>query len=391
MSLSPLEIEVEQRRALLGLSSYEWKVVFIGVSAMIVPSVMPAMVGALAGDLGFGAERAGYIASANMGAILVGSLASGVLLLRLSPSRLLTGGLIAMVAGHLLAIVFPSYGWILGARLVSGFGDGVAAAICYSMMGRTRSPSRTIAFYAAGQGLVGAVGMAILPSMIEAFGWRSLFLLISVVAIPSIFMASEVAARLDTSSSRTRGGALKLSAGVAAAAASIFLFFVGLAAVWGFMQRIGAGHGFSVQLIATALSASALAGMCGSLVVGVVAYRLSSRVAGLVGFVLLAMGAYCLLSPNYWSFLLAIVALNFLWTFQYPFLFRNFAQADRDGQITSITPAINGLALTVSLAAAGMLLENIGLAALAAFSVVTAAAGLLLATFVHRRDACPNN
>jgi predicted MFS family arabinose efflux permease len=385
MSLSPPEIKVEQRRALLGLSSYEWKVVFIGVSAMIVPSVMPAMVGALAGDLGFGAERAGYVASANMGAILAGSLASGVLLLRMSPSLLLIGGLIGMVAGHLLAVVFPSYGWILGARIVSGFGDGIAAAICYAMMGRTQSPSRTIAFYAAGQGLVGAVGMAILPSMIEVFGWRSLFLLVSAVAIPSIFMAGEVAGRLDRSSNRVRGDvAVRLSAAVAAAAASIFLFFVGLAAVWGFMQRIGVDHGFSVKLISTALSASAVASMLGSLVVGVVAYRLSTRVAGLVGLVLLAIGAYCLLTPHYWTFLLAVVALNFLWTFQFPFLFRNFAQADRGGRITSITPAINGFALTVSLAAGGMLLENVGLVALAGFSVVTAAMGLLLATFVHR-------
>lgn len=385
MSLSPPEVMVEKARALLGLSSHEWKVVFIGVSAMIVPAVMPAMVGVLAGDLGFGAERAGYVASANMGALLAGSLATGVLLLWMSPPLLLTGGLIGMVAGHLLAIVFPSYEWILGARIVSGFGDGIAAAVCYAMMGRTQSPNRTIAFYATGQGLVGAVGMAILPSLIEVFGWRSLFLLISVAAIPSIFMAGEVAARLGTSSSRARGGVgVRLNPAVAAAAAAIFLFFVGIAAIWGFMQRIGVGHGYSIKLISTALSVSAVASMLGSLVVGVVAYRLSTRVAGLVGFVLLATGAYCLLTPHYWTFLLAVVALNFLWAFQYPFLFKNFAQAARGSQITSITPAINGFALTVSLAAGGMLLENVGLVALAAFSVVTAATGLLLATFVHR-------
>ena len=51
-----------------------WAAVYIGVAAATLPAVLPVMVGVMTDQLGFGLERAGYVASANMGGVALGSV-----------------------------------------------------------------------------------------------------------------------------------------------------------------------------------------------------------------------------------------------------------------------------------------------------------------------------
>jgi predicted MFS family arabinose efflux permease len=355
----------------------DWLVVFIAISAMTLPSVLPVMIGALAGDLGLGVAKAGLIASANSGGLMVGSLACSALAKRATPRRLLVCGLAVMIAGHLLATLSGSFVWLWSVRAVSGFGDGIAAGTCYALMARSRHPGRAIAYYAAGQGLIGAVGLALTPGLVAHSGWRSLFIAVSLVAVPALLCATRIRTRSLSRQAGKLASAEQLLRTLPAAA-GIVLFFCGLGAIWGFMERIGVAHRFPPGQVAAALSASALATLVGSTTVGVWAHRLSVAWATAIGFVLLLAGFACLFQSNYAAFVAALVLLNFLWGFQYPFLFQPLAAADVSGRLTTLTPALTGSGLAVGVALGGAILQLSSLTVLSVTAGLITTAGLVL-------------
>ena len=362
------------------LTSPVWAAIYLGIAAATLPAVMPVMIGILADELAFGAAGAGYVASANLAGVGVGSIVCLALARRWTWTALIVAGAVVMIGTNFLTILDSSYSYIVVMRLLSGLGEGLIAAICYAAMGGSREPARALAFYVAGQGLVGAVGMGFIPTIVEQSGWQWFFVLVSVLAMPAFILARLIGTLQQNRSESRADKPLVLSWKGSYTLGSILLYFVGMSAIWAFLELMGDAKGLDTLHLSMSLSASAVANMVGSLAVGFVAHRLSTIKGLVVGLVALLASLIGLVFLNAWQiFLLSAVLFSFSWGFYFPYQFRLLARVDQ--QVTGVMPAITGGGLTIGPAVGGFLLSTSGTATVCVFGL--AAVVMSAATTFH--------
>lgn len=369
----------------VGLSPAVWGAIYLGVAAATLPDVLPVMVGVLAGKLGFGVVRAGYVASANMAGLALGSVLCAILVRRWSWQTLICAGAATMIGTNFLTMLVASFPQVATLRLVSGVGEGVVAAICYAAMGQSRQPERALAFYVAGQGLVGALGMGVIPGIVERAGWPWLFVLISVGALPAFWLARPIGAlrvgQAENVRATLRGAVPWLSA---YALAGILVFFVGMSAVWAFVERMGHAKAIDLVHLSIALSASSIANMAGSLLVGVLAHRLSTVVGVTSGLAIVIAGLLILIASNSWQpYLVGVSMFFFVWGFYYPFQFKLLANVDIGGKLTVLIPVVTAGGLALGPAIGGLLLAGGGAALVCAFGIACVIGSTAAAVHLH--------
>lgn len=372
-------------RSAFGLSAPEWATIAIALAAATLPAVLPLMVGVLARQFGIGTEQAGYVIAMNMGGILAGSLSCVLLARRFAWAPLIVVGLSIMVAGNGLTMLTTGLPSLIASRLVSGWGEGVVGACCYALMGQARLPGRSIAFYTGGQSIVGAAGLALLPSLMAAYGWHVFYVLVSLVALPALLLTSIAVrgrARAVATASSEVASRRPPAAGFGALLA-IFMFFVGIAMIWAFMERLGVRQNFSLTQLSVALSASSIAGLAGSLMAGALADRLRVAIGLAIGIAVIVGSLALLLMGSFYPYMAAICGLYFAWAYQFPFLFGCLADSDRGGRIAVMTPVATGGALTVGPAIGGFVLEHGGVPMLCAGCLLLTVAGTVLAARVR--------
>lgn len=357
-----------------------WAAIYLGVAAATLPAVLPVMVGVFADRFGYGVAGAGTIAALNMGGILIGSLLCPLITARFGWAAVIRAALAVMIAGNLLTMLDGHYGYVAATRFLSGLGEGVVGGICYAAMGRSARPERSISIYFAGQSIVGMVGMGSFGWIAASLGWPWIFLILSAITLPGFWLAA-VIGRAQPPPAGPRQGRLSANPLVIGALACILLYFIGMASLWPFLERIGIGKGLSPGTVAFALSASAFGGLAGSLVASVVAGRLPRTTGLLSGLALLVAGVGALaFLPGTAPFILAVSLFAFAWPFQYAFQFGLLASVDRGGRLIPLTPAVTGGGLAIGPAIGGLLLQNLSLGAVSAFCllcVVVAVAGTI--------------
>jgi predicted MFS family arabinose efflux permease len=294
-----------------------WAAIYLGVAAATLPSVLPVMVGVLADNLGFGAVRAGYVTSANMVGVALGSLVCTAATRQWPWHFLIRAGVGTMIGANLLTTLVAAFPQVAALRLVSGLGEGVAGAICYAAMGRSRRPARSLAFYAAGQGLFGALGMGIIPSLVARAGWPWLFVLVSMVALPGFWLATLIETLRGDPTQAARVNTTGVTWLCWYALFGIFVFALGMSAVWAFLEQIGHSRSIGLAHLSTSLSASAIANTAGSLLVAFAAHRLSAIKGVTTGYCLAVVGLIGLgATAGGWQLYLVAAMLFFLsWGF----------------------------------------------------------------------------
>ncbi len=383
---SPPPAPARSEATVLGLPGREWPIVVVALAIAALPSVMPVMVGALIRQFGIGVDKAGFAISANMAGILAGTLCAPLVIPRLTDRTILYAGLLVLAGGNILTLGVHAYGPLVATRLVSGWGEGLAGAVAYSLMGRSSLPTRMVATYAGGQALIGVVGMAALPGLTQRFGPAAFYGPITVLVLLSL-LAVRPAANATPRPAAMRGTVRRGSAaaGPAAVLAGLFAHFTGMTTVWAFLQKIGADHGLAGTVVALALSMSAVAALAGSAAASLLARRLGVLPSLLIGAVLVLACAAGLLARSPAVFIGATCLLSFTWAAQYPFMFRRLAERDVQGRWAALTPVATASALSVGPALGGVLLQRGGLASVDIAFVAFTLTGLALTAATYLR------
>jgi predicted MFS family arabinose efflux permease len=361
-----------------------WAAIYVGIAAATLPAVLPVMVGVMSDQLGFGLAHAGYVASFNMAGIALGSVLGAALTRRWSWARVVVVGAIVMIGANALTMIGTGFAYIAATRFASGLGEGLIAGICYAAMGRSGQAARALAFYAAGQGLVGAVGMGFMATAIAHFGWQILFALVSVVALPAFWLAPMIGTLHDgrTTASPAAGSVTRLGWG---AVAALLAQFIGMSSIWAFLERLGHAKGLDPVHLSLALSASAIASMVGSLLVGVLAHRVRGLYGIAAAFALLATSLAAAFLGNGWQiYLVAGVLFMLSWAVYFPFQFGLLASFDRSGALAAIMPAVTGLGFTVGPAIGGVLMARGGIGAILGWGAGCMLISTLACAVLHR-------
>ncbi len=363
-----------------------WAAIYVGVAAATLPAVLPVMVGVMAEQLGFGLAHAGYVASANMAGVALGSVLGAALTRRWSWSAVIIGGTAIMIGANLFTMIGSNFSYVAVMRFTSGLGEGLIAGICYAAMGRSGQAARALAFYVAGQGLVGAAGMGFMSTVIQRSGWQILFVLVSILALPALWLARRI-------------GTLENSSGLAAqavksdpmswlgwaAVGALLAQFIGMSSIWAFLERLGSAKGIDSVHLSMALSASAVANMAGSLAVGAFAHRVRGLQGIAAAFTLFAASIAGAFFWNDWRVYLMVGVLFMLsWSVYFPFQFGLLAGFDRGGRLAAIMPAVTGAGFTLGPALGGVLMAKGGIGAILGWGCGCLTVSTLACVELHR-------
>jgi predicted MFS family arabinose efflux permease len=373
------------RRLVEGIPAPLWAAIYVGIAAATLPAVLPVMVGVMAEQLGFGLARAGYVASANMAGVAIGSIVGAVLTRRWSWATVIIVGVAIMISTNLLTMLGTTFPYVATMRLASGLGEGLIAGICYAAMGRSGQAARALAFYVAGQGLVGAVGLGIMATVIQRAGWPMLFVLVSLLALPAFWLARPIGT-LQTLVAPTPSAADKRMSWLGwSAVATLLAQFVGLSSIWAFLERLGNAKGIDATHLSIALSASAIANMVGSLAVGLLAHRVRGLQGIAVAFALFATSiAATFLSNDWLVYLIAGVLFMLSWAVYFPFQFGLLANFDRGGALAAIMPAVTGAGFTIGPALGGLFMAQGGTGAILSFGFGCVVLSTIGCMWLHR-------
>lgn len=156
-----------------------WDIVTLAILAGVVAAVqvgkVPPALPILRAELGIGLITAGWVASlVNICGATLG-VASGLLIDRAGPRRLMLASLLIMGVGGWLGAVAESGATLLVSRFLEGLGlVGVVVTAPAIVRAACRPADRNLALGLWGAYLPGGVAVALIaaPAMMEAFGWR---------------------------------------------------------------------------------------------------------------------------------------------------------------------------------------------------------------------------
>src|SRR5262245_36372462 len=106
------------------------------------------------------------------------SFAGGALGDRIGHARVFSTGAALSAVAFILAAIAPSFGWLLGARVLQGLGGGMIYGTAPGLITLSAAPSargRALGFLNAAIGVAFAIGPIAAGGLLELSGWRAVF------------------------------------------------------------------------------------------------------------------------------------------------------------------------------------------------------------------------
>ena len=345
------ECDIDSPKAIIGA---------IGVMAMVPMFflVMPMYVGALSDDYGFSNAQIGYLISIELGSAALASLTALFWLRQVNWRAALFVFLILLAAVNVLSILVEgAYEKLLLIRAIAGFSAGAMMAIALAALGDTQNQDRNFAFGVMGQlGLSGCL-LLVLPYFIGGWGAASVFtvfLIACVIAAPLVRWIPKMGKAPAVTRITERRSLLPLW-GLAGSAA----IFVGQAAVWAFIERMGSAAGLSPGTIGLALGGSVFAGMAGALAASWVAGRKGRRMPmalamiGEVVCLLFLFGSYTTV-----VYFAVVIIYSVCWNFWLPYQMSVIADTDVSGRFVALITLSQAVGIAVGPALVGPLITQ---------------------------------
>ncbi|EEG08590.1 MFS transporter [Pseudogulbenkiania ferrooxidans] len=361
----------------------------IVVFAAIVPTVLlvaPAVAAQLAMQLHLGPAEIGRLFSAELGAMSAATLPAYYWLPRFDWRRAALVAALVFIGANLVSALVPGYAALLALRVLSALAGGSLMILCLSAAAMTPNPDRVYGFWVMGQLVLGAVGLAVLPTLFDRYGIAVCYLgLAGLMALSSPlvrYLPAAPAPRVAAASANVAATDFVLPAGIGIAA--VLTFYISLSGVWTFVGAIAAKAAISPQTSGNILAIATLLGVVGAASASAIGNRLRRVWVLLAGYALM-IGAVALLigTPDTLRFTLATFGFKIAWTFVLPFILASLAGIDRSGRLMSTTNLVIGGGLAIGPALAGSLIEASGgefqPLLLTAVAVAVLSLGLILA------------
>ena len=329
----------------------------LGVVGSIVFTLLPLLVGAFT-TLSLDRKQVGFLGSADMAGMFLAAAVATWWVRELDWRRVGALATALLVGSHLLSGVVETFVPLLLVRVVAGFAGGSLMSIALTSLGDTRKPDRWFALFISGQLGLGAVGLWLLPSLLEELGLRGAFWALALltalaaVSLPYIPRQGRLRAGHDHSSAKavsTIPGLLSL--------AGCLVFNLGIMAVWAYAERIGDAAGLEASTIGRALGTSLLAGLFGALLAAALVDRFG-RGLPIVASALLQLVALVLIAgqPSVATYTVGVMLFSFCWNFPVAYQLAITVEVDRGGRLVVLFLSAVKLGYAIGPALAGQLI-----------------------------------
>ena len=185
----------------------------------------------------------------------------------------LLGGALAIL-GTALTMVAPAFALLIAARLIAGFGAGIAMAEATMLLARGHDRERLIATLTIVSIVNAACWLAILPYVLDGFGYRGPYGCLLLICLGGTFLLNRLPSPIGRAAGDHRPGRAPWHPSWLLVAAAIFLTQLGQGAFWSLEEKFGEAAGFTGHTIGLLLSLATLFLLIGALGVALVGTRL---------------------------------------------------------------------------------------------------------------------
>lgn len=273
-------------------------------------ALLPMFVGTIIDRLAATPAQAGFVASIEFSAAILVPMIGVVVGARVSQRDYGLSGLLLMVVANLASGIVTSLPLFTLSRFASGCGGAlVTIAFARGMAGLPR-PGVVFGLAFAVQGCFGFVGYLAFGPIVAAAGLPGVFWLFAVLALLLLAGLRYLDPRRHGDDG-PKAPPAPIGGRTLVIALALLVYFVFESGVWGFIERIGRAGDVPPSQIATALAASSIAGVAGSLAAAIWSQRLDPRRGLLVFICLQILGIWLLLtSPAAGRFLAAVLLIR---------------------------------------------------------------------------------
>ena len=334
-------------------------IVALGSLAAAILILAPAIVGAYITQCGFSPQQAGYLISADMAGMGLATLPALFWVKRVDWRHVARVALLLAAAGNVLTAGSASFESFVIVRFCTALAAGTAMSVCLASIGMTRDPDRVFGLWVVGQLALGAVGLALFPLILSAWGFAGVFLLLAGALFVLSFFVHHLPQRgPDPASSTGAGAALRRRLLLAACGVfGVLCFYVGLSGVWAFLERMGVTAQLDAGFISRTLSLASLAGIAGAASASFLSARRGRLLPAGAGFALILLALMLLLNRvTAEAYLLAACLFKYAWTFILPYLLASITAIDASGRVILVTNIMIGGGLAIGPAIAATLI-----------------------------------
>ncbi|MBW3633904.1 MAG: MFS transporter [Chloroflexi bacterium] len=229
---------------------------FVAFETLAVATVLPAVVA----DLG-GLNLYGWTFSAFLLTQLVGIVISGLLADERGPIWPFALGIVLFSVGLLVGGFAPSMPALIAGRALQGLGGGAISSIAYVAIGRgypEGAKPRMLALTSTAWVVPGLVGPGIAGVMAEAFGWRSVFLVLAPLPGLAALLAFPSLRRMPAGIPSPQARARVVYAVVLAAGSGLILTGIGIPTLAIALALTAAGLALAIPAMRRLLPAGTL-------------------------------------------------------------------------------------------------------------------------------------
>jgi predicted MFS family arabinose efflux permease len=348
------------------VSSDKGTYTYIAVFSAVLYTVLliaPVIAGKLIEQFGLTPVQVGTLFSLELGAF---SLATVPAYLWLRRMNLRTASYIftaVVIAGNVVSGFVDDFGLLMISRVVTSLAAGSITVIILTLSGKTANPSRAFGIFVVFQLAMGALILAVFPSLFAAAGVAAIYWTLAGLAVLCLLVVN----RIDGEALRTaapvaaeaakRVPVLKAAAGMAA----VLLFYVALSGVWSFIAQIPAGSGIDLSASSLVLSLATVAGILSALVATALGETPRRKLYLIAGYMGMALSIVLLFgSPTLMQFAVAAVIFKFAWTFILPYLLSTLSSLSSGGHLMNTTNLMIGTGFSIGPIVSGALIQSGG-------------------------------
>lgn len=290
--------------------------IVFGTLGILVLTLMPSLLGALADNAGASPEQIGLIASLELGGTALGGACVLVGGHRFSVRQFLGCGLLLMLAGASASALAEGLIMTGAAWACLGFGGGLVAGATMRSAASLAYPDRMYALIVIGQMSTGFFAFLILPQLLGQLGLQGAFASLGAICLLLAPLIRLVPAA-EGGGGATSPFAL-LGRPAVLISSSILLHYTANSMLWSYVDRIAVSYDVPKSTIDWALAGSMISGLVGALTISIWIRRFSLPSAIFLGICLIMVAAALLLGGFSSTFVIGVMMFNLANMFVFP-------------------------------------------------------------------------
>lgn len=320
--------------------------IVLGTLGVLSFIVQPALVHGFVTQLGITESAAVNLAGLEMLGVAIATIALAVPQFTIDWRRALAIGIGLVILGNFASAVMVDSAYLWIPRFVAGLGHGTIISLSFTFIGLTARVERNVALYLVALLTYGAIGLWIMPALLDAVGLSGLFLIFAGLAAFGLLTLKHVPASASVRVEAAPSARQLPMALLGTALAGVLCYNLAQGIAWAILFLVGVDAGIGEQDVANALFVSQIFAIFGAVGSVFLAERFGRW--GAIAFGILA-GAACIAfllgRPSYAYFLLGVCGFNMLWNFVLPFILATVGNFDLHGRMMGPAIAMQMLGL----------------------------------------------